>query len=371
MTQQTELLDPMAVLAANVGHDEDGAIILADKEWLAKSVFPTIWLHKDLEPTIFAPEDTKQARSLQNEANALFLELASGKKFTPKTEAHGDSFYIGADPRFNTDVLSWRQKRPEQPFRFWDRDTVQLDFLYLIDMATDELAKEIANIPAVLIKKAKKSDRRFYFRNAISERIPRFLFDEMPQILVNLLGYPFEWVAHHYRDHAITLYQLLYLLAEHKAGIGDGTFMYHYDVLNNNPDGPFLFFNGYDRVRFSFPLEGVFSPSDSRVWLDRTRGGRLFIKDLEHDWFYPRKMLKLQKANGDDVLNYLFNDQLQYLSFKEKGINKASLMQKVACNGVLSLYQGNFAEQRLARDIVKNGLTSSYWKGVYFPPVRF
>lgn len=368
MTDST-LLDPMAVLAANVGQDEEGAIILADKEWLAKSIFPTIWLHKDLEPTIFAPEDVNQSRSLQNEANALFLELASGKKVTPKTEAYGDSFYIGADPRFNTDVLSWRQKRPEQPFRLWDRDTVQLDFLYLVDMATDALAKEIANIPPVLVKGAKKSDRRFYFRNAISERIPQFLFDEMPQILVDLLGYPFEWVAHHYRDHAITLYQLLHLLAEHKAGVGDDTFMYHHDAISRDPDGPFLFFNGSDRVHFYFPLEDVFSSSDCWVWLDRTRDGRLFIKDLEHDWFYPREMLKLQKAD-DDVWFFLFNDHLQCLSFKEKGLNRAALMQKVACNGVLSLYQGNFAEQRLARDIVKKGLTSSYWKGVYFPPIR-
>lgn len=368
---QLTLLDPMAVLAANVGQDEEGAIILADKEWLAKSIFPTIWLHKDLEPTIFAPEDISQARALQNEANALFLELASGKKFTPKTEAHGDSYYIGADPRFNTDVLSWRQARPEQPFRFWDRDTVQLDFLYLIDMATDALAKEIANTPTTddRGKALKKSDRRFYFRNAISERIPQFLFDEMPQMLVDLLGYPFEWVAHHYRDHAITLYQLLHLLAEHKAGVGDDTFMYHYDVIANDPDGPFLFFNGSDRVHFYFPLEDVFSSSDCWVWLDRTRDGRLFIKDLEHDWFYPREMLKLQKADDDDVWFFLFNDHLQCLSFKEKGINKAALMQKVVCNGVLSLYQGNFAEQRLARDIVKKGLTSSYWKGVWYPPI--
>lgn len=378
MTDST-LLDPMAVLAARTGETYEGAIILADKEWLDKSIFPTIWLHRNFHPEIFAPEYVNKCREASRDARTAFLELASGKKIAPKTkEDYVCSFYIGEALHHDLDgYTSLRdQTEPVQLFRVWDRCFVQLASLYLVDMATDVLAKEMANIPTIddRGKALTKSDRRYYFRNAICERVPEFLFNEMPEILVNLLGYQFVEVIHHYWKHAITLYQLLHLLAEQKAGVEDETFMYHYDSASRDPDGPFLFFDddySYDRLSFNFPLEDVFSSSVYGCWLERAKDGDLCLSgdSGEHAWFYPREMWKRQEAHPDYQSELFYSHHWQYLSFKKKGFNKAALMQKVICNGVLSLYQGNFAEQRLARELVDVGLISSDWKGVYYPPI--
>lgn len=376
MTDST--LDPLAVLAARTGETYEGAIILADKEWLDKSIFPTIWLHRNFHPEIFAPEYVNKVREADRAARAAFLEFASGKKIAPKTkEDYVSSFYIGEALHHDLDDFHDYRDRPEpvQNFRVWD-SFVQLASLYLVDMATDVLAKEKANIPTTddRGKALTKSDRRYYFRNAICERVPEFLFNEMPETLVNLLGYQFEEVIHHYWEHAITLYQLLHLLAEKKAEVEDETFIYHYDAVSRDPDGPFLFFDddySSDSLRFDFPLEDVFGSSDYGRWLERDKDGDLYISgdSGDHDWFYPREMLKRQEAHPDYQSNLFYSHHWQYLSFKKKGFNKATLMQKVVCNGVLSLYQGNFAEVRLARELIDVGLISSDWKGVYYPPI--
>lgn len=347
MTQQTDLLDPMALLAANIGHDEDGALILADKEWLDKSIFPNIWQHNDLKFDIYAGV------------------------------AENGSYYVGKDPNPDMeDTENFMVALPSQAFRFWNVDTLQLDFLYLIDKATDVLAKEITRLPTTnyIGRQFNKAQQRYNFRNAICDRVLQFLFDEMPRIAVDLLGYPFEWVAHHYQHFVITLYQTLYLLAEHKAGVEADAFLYHYDRVHRDPDGPYVPHVGHDRLSPCFPLADVFN-SEACWWLfcDDTERVTIYGED-DSDvlaWFYPREMQKLQQEDEEGYWQYPFIVCWQYLSFKKKGIDKAALQQKVIYDSVLSLHHSNnFAETLLARDFVKKGFVSDCWQNVYYPLIK-
>lgn len=312
--KEKTLLDKMAVLAATKGKDDSGALILADDDWLTKSIFPGIWVHRDIIPVIAEP---------LNEGERFYTGVRVSDSGWPIT--------IQAD----------------------NQGTLALNTFYLIDEATTQLAKEIDKVRAEnsdRLRPLTEDDLRYEFREAIAHDVLVFLFDELPKTLVELLGHNFKAVAHHFFEIQ-QLYQLLHLLAERKAGIGADTFMYHHDYYKGDPDGPYFTLQGNtETLFFRFSVESIFLITD--------------YKGEYEDWFYLNEYRKLFPER--DPLDF-FNIGWQYLSIKEKGFRRAPLQKELITDCILSLSRGNLAEAWFAKGVVKMGLTSCYWKGVWYP----
>lgn len=336
----TPILDSMAVLAAIKGHTEDGAEYLADQEWLDDSIFPSIVQHKDLI-----------ARLTEGPSNNYCFGLNDFDDI--------DDFFLDGD------------SSDRKPCSFDTADHMLANIWFLIDMATDALAKEIKNIPAVnqLGQSYEKTARRNLLNNEIEERVRLFILDELPKTLVEYLAQNVEHVVDIFQLELQTFYQVMFLLTDHKAGVGGDSFMIHYNYDERDPDGPFLDFEDYTydcHIDFFFPLADMLCPD--RCWLNDDN--EIDMEEAKNsDLYFVKKCYEVCTKNSTDVV---LSGEWRYLSIGGKGINKARINQSVLNMAVLSLYNvGDLASVTLAKNIVNKGAVSDSWKGVYYPPIKF
>lgn len=341
MNAKTPLLDPITVVSAMAGkgQDENGIITLADKTWLDNSVFPSIVQHRDLIARLTKPN--------------YYYRFGI------------DSFHDDIDDFFLDGDASDRK-----PCSFDTPDHMFINIWFLIDMATDVLAKEIENIPEEnsLGQSYEKTARRNLLNNAIEERIRLFILDELPQTLVEYLEYNVEHVVDIFQLELQLMYQVMFLLTDHKAGVGGDSFMLHYNYDERDPDGPFLNFADYSydcHIDFFFPLANVLCPYE--FWLS---GNEIYMEEAKNsDLYFVKKCYEVFKNNSIDAV---LSVEWEYLSIGGKGVNKAEINKDVLNMAVLSLYDtGDLAPVTLAKDIVDKGAVSDSWGGIYYPPIKF
>ena len=343
MNAKTPILDPMAVAAAMAGKgcDENGIITLADQTWLDNSIFPSIVQHRDL-----------MARLLKGPS---------------------DNYLFGVEGFFEDieDFVLDGDASDRKPCSYDTPDHMFINLWFLIDMATDVLAKEIENIPSTNTsgQSYEKAARRYLLNNTIEERVRLFILDELPETLVEYLAHNVEHVVDIFQLKLQLFYQLMFLLTDHKAGVGGDSFMYHYNYNERDPDGPVLDFENhtYDQsIEFFFPLAEMLCYE--RDWLD-DNGGINMGAAKNSDLYFVKKCYEVCTKNGTEAV---FPAEWEYLSIGGKGVNKAKINYDVVNTAVLSLYSlGELATVTLAKDIVNKGAVSDWWQGVYYPPISF
>lgn len=341
MTAKTSLLDPMTVVSAMAekGQDENGIITLADKTWLDNSIFPSIVQHRD-----------------------LIALLAEGP---------ANNYRFGLDDFFDDpdDFVLDGDASDRKPCSYDTPDHMFLNIWFLIDMATDVLAKEIENIPEEnpLGQSYEKAARRYLLNNAIEERVRLFILDELPKTLVEYLAHNVEHVVDIFQLELQLFYQLMFLLTDHKAGVGGDSFMLHYNY-DENPDGPVLDFEDYDydqHIEFFFPLLDMLR--HDRDWLNHDCGISM-VGAKNSDLYFVKKCYEVCTKNSTEPV---LTGEWRYLSIGGE-VNKAEINQSVLNMAVLSLYElGDLRSVTLAKDIVNKGAVSDSWQGVYYPPIKF
>ena len=171
-----------------------------------------------------------------------------------------------------------------------------------------------------------------------------------------------------------TIYQLMFLLTDHKAGVGEGAFIWHYNKKKR--DGIFseipceIDDHG---VEFTFPLSSFLYYSDTPSffggcvcrWLSDDY--RINLKETAHftNFYFLRKCHELSKTHKRRVIK--LDCQWQYLSMSQNRLDAKALMQQVLTNGLMYLLHGNFASKYLAREVVKKGVISINWDGKFYP----
>ncbi|EGK3660317.1 hypothetical protein IOT39_004002 [Escherichia coli] len=340
MNAKISLLNSADVLLAIKGHDENEVCYLADKTWLDNSIFPSIVQHRDLI-----------ARLTEGPSNNYQFGL--------------DSFFDDPD-----DFVLDGDASDRKPCSYDTTDHMFSNIWFLIDMATDELAKEIKNIPTAntLGQSYEKAARRYLLNNAIEERVRLFILDELPKTLVEYLAHNVEHVVDIFQLELQLMYQVMFLLTDHKAGVGGDSFMmhYNYDVYT---DGPILDFEDYtydQHIDFFFPLADMLCPD--RDWLNDNHGINMEAAK-DSDLYFVKKCYEVCTKNSTEPV---LTGEWRYLSIEGGEVNKAAINQYVLNTAVLSLYElGDLRSVTLAKDIVNKGAVSDSWKGTYYPPIKF
>ena len=319
MSQSTTLLDPMNVLSEVIPDtsSSDGPLIIADREWLANSLLPSVILTSaatcDLRPDVSSGED------------AFCLEI-------PFTEKPLISCLI----RFT--------------------DPLFLNVCKLIDMATDALAKDFVEFPRVGYS---EEDLPWvgFFDWGIIDRVRRFLLDELPETLVETLGHlPVEVYGSVWFDLP-SYYQLMYLLSSRKAGF-NVPFMYH--ALPTDPGFPCADFlpltssTNWEVVSFYFdcgPLLG-------------------FDEGYDEDFYLPRYLLDFATSPEEKTCNNY--QRWQVLSFEDcQLVEKAELARQVLAYGICSIASDDLIRRFFAKEVVRRGVRCNLWQGIYKPAIVF
>lgn len=322
MTQQTELLNSTEVVSFAIPDaSSDGSLIIADKKWLAGSIFNSVMLTRA-------------------EASALVHDTFSG----------ADAFYL--ETSFTEKPLFSSLTCFTAPL---------LNTCRLVDLATDVLAKEIASIPEVdpTGKRHYSEDNRLlFFRNAIADRVRRFLLDELPRFMVETLGHaPFEIYSCLWLDLQ-KFYQLMFLLSSRKAGFKT-PFMYHHlpSFVEEGEDSylPLSVAKNWREVRFCFDCE-------------RAMG---FGADNDFfDFYLPGNLLDCGINPEEKEINRF--GRWQVLSFKgDKPVNKTSLLKQVLDDGLLHLAAEDMVDRFFAREVTRCGVKCNHWCGIYKPAINF
>ncbi|HBP8299352.1 TPA: hypothetical protein L6L13_004249 [Escherichia coli] len=319
----TTLLDPVDVLSEVIPDtsSSDGSLIIADKKWLAGSIF-----------------------------NSVMLTRADTVRLLHDTFSGADDFYLGTS--FTERLLFSSLTCFTAPL---------LNTCRLVDIATDELAKEIANIPEVDPtgrKHYSKADRLLFFHNAIADRVRCFLLDELPRFLVETLGHaPFEIYSCLWLDLQ-KYYQLMHLLSSRKAGF-KASFMYHHSPSFEEEGAdvylPLSVAKNWQEVRFCFDCE-------------RAMG---FGADNDFfDFYMPGNLLDCGINPEEKEINRF--GRWQVLSFKgDKSVNKSSLLKQVLADGLLHLAVEDVVSRFFAREVTRRGVNCDYWRGIYKPAINF
>ncbi|WP_342089707.1 hypothetical protein [Escherichia coli] len=322
MTDST-LLDPLAVVSSALPDDQspDGPLIIADKKWLAGSIFHSVMLTR-ADAVCLRPD-------VSSGADVLCLETS----FTERPLFSSLTCFTA--PLLNT--------------------------CRLVDTATDVLAKEIANIPEVDPtgrKHYSESDRLLFFRNAIADRVRRFLLDELPRFMVETLGHaPFEIYSCLWLDLQ-KYYQLMFLLSGRKAGF-NAPFMYHHlpSFVEEGAecDLPLSVAKNWREVRFCFDCETAMG----------------FGADNDFfDFYLPATLLDCGINPEEKEINRF--QRWQILSFKgDKPVSKSHLLKQVLADGLLHLATEDLVSRFFAKEVVRCGVKCNHWRGIYKPAINF
>ncbi|HFS4391630.1 TPA: hypothetical protein ACHY5N_005127 [Escherichia coli] len=317
------LLNPIDVLSHVMpdSQSSDGPLIIADKKWLAGSIFPSVILTSaetcDLRPDVSSGEEV------------FCLEIP----FTEKP-------LISSLTHFTAPLLNTYR---------------------LIDLATDALAKEIAKVPKTSDARGErrysKTERLTLFHYKIIDRVRCFLLDELPETLVETLGHlPIEVYGRVWFDLP-SYYQLMYLLSSYKAGF-NVPFMYH----NRLP------VEGYYPEDYSLPLTSSTNWKEVRFYFDC--GPLLDVDEgYDEDFYLPRYLLDFATNPEEKVSNNYH--RFQFLSFKGyQPVKKSELCKQILAEGICYLAAKDLAHRFFAKEVVRRGVKCDHWRGIYKPAIN-
>lgn len=332
MSQHTYLLNRMDLLTDNVGHDDEGAILIAGPAWLADA-FPPITVQ------VLTPNLMHLCRMIEFPAEPYYLALGLYDR--------------------------WASALPDS----FPASTYVLNAFRLVDMATDELARERMKIPSTDCdgKPLTENSYRNLFRRSIAEKVRAFLLDEMPEIMVNLLGQNVEdFVPEHLKKLQL-LYQLMYLLTEHKAGIGDSYFMWHYHSEDCKPEDPLPDFTvSGDAIMFSLSPQKTLQLGS---WVDGETDGIILHKAKKAPEVFPRMCYEVIKGKTEEEKQrFCIPMCWQYLHFTSSEPDKGDVLKDVVRAMLSSVYYGgNILNLAFIESVRQKGVTSRDWEGVYHP----
>lgn len=366
MNAITPILDSMAVLAVRKGCDENGIIQLADKTWLDNSIFNKVRLRRNCDYKSFS--------------------IRKGFGFYEDFDKAGKSIQCWEDPdkTFYFSSAPTGRKGKNKPVSFWSDPlngcgvtvkTSWLNLYYLIDMAAAELAKEINKIPThdQAGKHYSKKERLNRFHDVIEGRIQYFIIDELPRTMVELLGHSLLEIIKLIQKELQTIYQLMFLLTDNKAGVGNGCFMWHVNPMRlqrSYLNLPYSDVYADGDVSFSFPLADCFMldyEDDYLRWLNEDNtADQESIESL--DYYLLRNLSELLEANK--IILFRVDCYWQYLSIGQHRLNIAEIMQDVLTYGLKTfIWEGSFARRYFAEEVAKKGVASVNWDGIFFPYV--
>ena len=361
----TPILDSMAVLAAVKGHDKNEVCYLADKNWLDNSIFKNVRMRSSYNPNDF----------IIREGRGFYDVIADGENAVRWEDPDG-VFYFSNEP-----VV---QNRKHKPTAFYSDPlngcgvtvkTSWLNLYYLIDTAAAELAKEINKIPThdQAGKHYSKKERLNRFHDVIEERIQFFILDELPRVMVELLGHPLLEIIKLMEKELQTIYQLLFLLTNHKAGVGNGCFMYHLNIMRHQRNyfhTPYYDIIDGNGVRFNFPLSDCLSIGDGETgnnWLGDDNIVYEESFDDAPDYYLFRNISELMEANK--LMPLRFDCRWQYLSIGQHRLNIAEIVQGVLTDGLKTIAAESFVNRHFAKEVCKKGVASAYCDGTFYPDV--
>lgn len=362
----TPILDSVAVLAANKGCDKDGIIKLADKTWLDNSIFNKV-----------------RVRHNCGSYDDFFIRNGFGfYKYFDKAgkriqcwENPDEVFYFSNEPT--------GQKGKNKPASFVSDPlngcgvTVKISWLnlyYLIDMAAAELAKEINKIPThdQAGKRYSKEERLNRFHDVIGGRIQFFILDELPYLMVELLCHSLLEIIRLMQNEIQTIYQLMFLLTDHKAGVGKGCFMWH---LNPSRKGRNYFYIPHSDavgstagVIFNFPLGDCLRTGDLETGHDWLGDDNIVYEesfDDDPDYYLFRNISELMEANK--LMPLRFDCRWQYLSIGQHRLSVKEIMQEVLTYGLKTISGESFIGDTFAKEVCKKGVASVNWDGIFHP----
>lgn len=360
----TPVLDPMAVLAATKGNDKNGVIILADKEWLDNSIFKKVRVRHNC-----GSYDDFILRGGYGYSNCVALDVKNRNQY-----------YEDPDKVFYFSAASTPKASNDKPTSFCSdplngcgvtQKTLWFNLYYLIDMATDELAKEINNAPYI----RRPSDERYrpiVFRQRVEGRAIPFILDELPSIMVEYLGHPLTEVIKLMQKELQTIYQLIFLLSDHKAGVGNGCFMWYLNQVKQIRN--YFYIPHSDAVGstagviFDFPLcdcLGIGNPDDRVYWLGDDNIVYEESFDDAPDYYLFHNIIELFKANK--LMPLSFDCRWQYLSIGQHRLSVEKIMQEVLTYGLKTISDEGFIGDTFAKEVCEKGVASVNWKNIFKP----
>lgn len=367
MNAITPILDSVAVLAAAAGKgcDKDGIIKLADKTWLDNSIFNKVRVRHSCDYNDF----------FIREGFGFYDDFDEAGRRVMCWEDPDKVFYFSSDPT--------GQKWKNKPASFWSDPlngcgvtvkTSWLNLYYLIDMAATELAKEINKIPThdQAGKHYSKKERLYRFHDVIEERIQVFILDELPSIMVELLGHPLTEVIRLMQKELQTIYQLIFLLADNKAEIGNGCFMWHLNQMRQGMN--YLYIPHFDAVGgtagvvLNFPLSDCFTLGSGDDWVDWLGNDNIIDQESveSSDYYLFRNISELMAANK--LLPLRVDCRWQYLSIDTKHrLNVKNIMQEALTYGLKSIAEESFINNTFAKEVCRKGVASVNWDGIFYP----
>ncbi len=320
MTQQTELLNSTNVLTEVIPDtsSSDGSLIIADKKWLARSVFPSIVV------TSADSGHLQMGTSFSGGAFSFDAPFTTGKPL------------ISSLTHF-TDCL--------------------INAYKLIDLVTDELAKRVVDIPEVDPEggeRYRKDERLFLFHDEIAYNVRAFVLDELPRFMVETLGHDPLYVYGFLWYELQTVYQLMFLLSSCKAGF-NAPFMCRHEYYTGDEGMPLTVEENYREVSFHFNC---------------ARELAFYEDDDFYDFYLPCNLFDYQSSPEDKIYNRY--RPLQILSFKDsKPIKKSELCKQVLAEGIVLLACNGVVSRFFAKEVVRCGVQCNNWRGIYKPAINF
>lgn len=367
----TPILDQMAVLAATAGKgcDKDGVLQLADKTWRDNSIF-----YKVRKYIFHDPADFALRKGFGN-----YTSVRKDRKGTYNSWEDPDGYYFSRQPvNSKGSIISEPTPYGYDPLKGCGVTvrTSWLNLYYLIDMATDVLAKEINKIPThdPEGKQYSKKERLYLFHDAIEERIEAFIGDELPRTMVTLLCHELTEVIKLIANEMQTIYQLMYLITDHKAGVGEGKFLWHVDDFwraEGYLEMPTCAVSGSGKnLYFIFPLTTLLDFDNAYPWLDKYFE-TVLLEDLAENghcrYYFFEKCYKLYKE--DKLFELRIDNSWQYLSIGRHSFNTGEIMKTVLHYGLLTFADShNFMEKCFAKDVAEKGVSSANWDNKTFYP---
>lgn len=371
----TPILDSMAVLAATAdrGQDKNGILQLVDKTWLDNSDFKKVRIRTFFDPADFALRvGFGDFTGVGNDRKGTYMNYEGWED--------PNGYYFSRQP-IDSKGAHISEKTPYgiDPLKYCGVTvkTSWLNLCYLIDMATDVLAKEINKIPThdPEGKQYSKKERLYRFHDAIEERIEVFIFDELPQYMHELLGHELTEVIRLIADEMQTIYQLMYLITDHKAGVGEGKFIWHVNEFWR--DKGFLAMPHYclddKRQYFVFPVCSLFTFKNAYPWIDGTQE-KILLSDLRKNGhcccYFFEKCAELYKEGK--LFDLKIHNSWQYLSIGHCSFNTGKIMKMVLECGLMTMTtSNNFILRCFAEEVAEKGVSSVNWDGVFQPDLFF
>lgn len=318
---QLTLLDPINVLSEAIpdAYSPDGGLVIVDEKELLSD----------------------------NLLSSLAVSIAFSGELKIKEEAFLFNLPIKAKKLFPFLNLTWQEAQ----------------FYKLIAIATDMLAREVTKIPEVSPtgERYTEDQRLLLFYDAIADRVRRFLLDELPETLVATLGHSPQGVFMTLWFNLQTWYQMMYLLSGHKAGFDVPSFTYHYLPSCMGEEEKYLL-----PISVSRNWQGVY------FYFDCERALGFDADDDYYDFFFIRDLFDYGHTTPESKdYNRFGRWQSLHIEGVKGGPRTDDVCKRVLDEGIVNLADKDVTGRFFATEVVKRGVRSNQWVGIYKPAINF